>query len=418
LWNRVEAREHRKDSQLARSIEISLPLELTPEANLALVREYLEQEFVSEGMIADFCIRHTSPGNQQAYILLTLREANQSGFGPKVRQWNRKTNLLDWRSAWAEHANRHLARAGHTVRIDHRTLDAQHIELTPARRIGLGRAPVNAQTLPAHMEQRVTEQQRIAMENGGAILEDPTLAIRVLAQQRQTFSRDELMGFLRSRTGNAEQCDAAFKAVMESPELVAATCTQENQFRYTSRDLIEAEKSLMRRAAAMSNRGGHAGISGTDAPNTNDVLTYLISSGDFCVITSTGIADTSRLVSAARQTWIAAGFAVICATSSGSAARQLDATSEIKWRALSLLEPEWLHGDGTLTKNDVVVVDGAEMIDLKQLERLLAIADRARAKIVLVGDSQQLRAMGAASPLTAVVGLGRWATPAPAADKG
>src|SRR5450755_670260 len=43
LWNRVEASERRKDSQLARSIEISLPRELTQKANLALVREYLEQ---------------------------------------------------------------------------------------------------------------------------------------------------------------------------------------------------------------------------------------------------------------------------------------------------------------------------------------------------------------------------------------
>jgi ATP-dependent exoDNAse (exonuclease V) alpha subunit len=181
--------------------------------------------------------------------------------------------------------------------------------------------------------------------------------------------------------------------------------------------LIEAEKSLMRRAAAMANRLGHAGISGTDTPDGDDALAYLISSGDFCVITSTGIADTSRLVGAARQTWIAAGFRVICAASSVSAARQLDATSQIKWRALSMLEPEWLHGDDTLTKNDVVVVDGAEMIDLKQLERLLAIAERVRAKIALVGDSQQLRAMGATSPLTALIGLGRRAMPAPAADK-
>jgi ATP-dependent exoDNAse (exonuclease V) alpha subunit len=341
----------------------------------------------------------------------------QSGFGPKVRQWNRKTNLLDWRSAWAERANQHLARAGQTVRIDHRTLEAQHVELAPARRIGLGRGSQSAQPLAAHMEQRLAEQQRIAMENGATIVEDPAVAIRALAQHRRTFSREELIAFLRSRTGDAEQFDAALQTVMESPELVSATPLQENEVRFTSRDLIEAEKSLMRRAAAMANRLGHAGISGTDTPDGDDALAYLISSGDFCVITSTGIADTSRLVGAARQTWIAAGFRVICAASSVSAARQLDATSQIKWRALSMLEPEWLHGDDTLTKNDVVVVDGAEMIDLKQLERLLAIAERVRAKIALVGDSQQLRAMGATSPLTALIGLGRRAMPAPAADK-
>jgi ATP-dependent exoDNAse (exonuclease V) alpha subunit len=52
----------------------------------------------------------------------------------------------------------------------------------------------------------------------------------------------------------------------------------------------------------------------------------------------------------------------------------------------------------------VLIVDGAEMIDLKSLERLLAFADRGRAKIVLVGDAPQLQAMGPISPLQRLVG--------------
>jgi Ti-type conjugative transfer relaxase TraA len=411
LWNRVEAGERRKDSQLARSIEISLPSELTPDANLALVREYLQEEFVSKGMVADFCIRRINPENLQVYILLTLREATQSGFGPKARQWNRKTNLLDWRSAWAELANRHLARAGLTVRIDHRTLDAQQIELTPARRIGLGRGPSAARPLPAHMEQRVAEQQRIAMENGAAILEDPTVAIRALAQQWQTFSRDELIGFLRSRTGDAEQFDAALRAVTESPELVSVARTDE--IRFTSRDMIEAEKSLLRRAAAMANRNGHAGILTTDTHHGEDALVQLISSGDICVMASTGMSDRSRLVGTARRAWIAAGFRVICAAFSAKAGKQLEAAMGIQWQALSMLEAGWLHGEDALTKNDVVVVDGAEMIGLKQLEKLLAVAERVRAKLVLVGDLDQLQAMGGTSPLAALIDPNRRTMPAP-----
>jgi ATP-dependent exoDNAse (exonuclease V) alpha subunit len=407
LWNRVEAGERRKDSQLARSIEISLPLELTPEANLALVREYLEQEFVSKGMIADYSVRRLNSEHLQVYILLTLREATQSGFGPKVRQWNRKTNLLDWRSAWAEHTNRHLARAGLTVRIDHRTLEAQHIELTPARRIGLGRGPTTVQPLPAHMEQRLAEQQRIAMENGAAILEDPALAIRTLAQQQQTFSHEELIKFLRSRTGDAEQFDAVLRAVVESPELVSATPADENSHRFTSRDLIEAEKSLMRRATAMASRRGHGGISPTDRPQGDDALDPLVGSGDFCVVAASGTPSKSRLVSTARQTWIAAGSRVTCAAFSAKTAKELDAATGFQWQALSQVEAGWLHENDTLTKNDVVVVEGAEMIALKQLEKLLAIAERARAKLVLVGDLDQLRAMGAASPLTALMDLNR-----------
>jgi hypothetical protein len=50
-----------------------------------------------------------------------------------------------------------------------------------------------------------------------------------------------------------------------------------------------------------------------------------------------------------------------------------------------------------------LVVDGAEMIGLKQLERLLAVADKARAKMVLIADSLQLAAMGGAAPLQRIL---------------
>jgi ATP-dependent exoDNAse (exonuclease V) alpha subunit len=56
-----------------------------------------------------------------------------------------------------------------------------------------------------------------------------------------------------------------------------------------------------------------------------------------------------------------------------------------------------------LAKDDVVVVEGAEMIDVKSLEKLLAAAERARAKVVLVADSERLQAMGDMSPIQDLV---------------
>ncbi len=111
LWNRVEAGESRKDSQLARLIEIGLPRELGLDENVALLRDYIETEFVSQGMIADFSVRMAG-SNPHSHILLTLRRVTSAGFGPKERRWNGKTTLLQWRAAWAERANEHLARAG------------------------------------------------------------------------------------------------------------------------------------------------------------------------------------------------------------------------------------------------------------------------------------------------------------------
>lgn len=130
LWNAVEAAERRKDAQLAREVEVMLPRELSDTDNLALVRSYAQEQFVARGMIADIAVHNghvASDGGAQphAHIMLTMRELGPEGFGKKVREWNGTDQLESWRSAWADHANRALEKAGVEERIDHRSLAAQ-----------------------------------------------------------------------------------------------------------------------------------------------------------------------------------------------------------------------------------------------------------------------------------------------------
>lgn len=136
LWNRVEAGEKRKDAQLAREIEISLPRELSADQCIDLVRAYVRTEFVHRGMIADFAIHRprASDGGEQphAHVMLTLRPLEGDGFGKKERSWNSDELLGHWREAWADAANAALARAGQEARIDHRTLKEQGVTREPA----------------------------------------------------------------------------------------------------------------------------------------------------------------------------------------------------------------------------------------------------------------------------------------------
>jgi len=121
LWNSVEQSEHRKDAQVAREIEVGLPVELSKSEQLALLREYVQREFVDKGMVADIGIHRDNPVNPHAHILLTTRDLTPDGFGPKNRGWNTKQHLLDWRSGWTDVTNQHLMQAGLAVRIDHRS---------------------------------------------------------------------------------------------------------------------------------------------------------------------------------------------------------------------------------------------------------------------------------------------------------
>ena len=145
LWNAVEAAERRKDAQLAREVQISLPCELSREQNIELAREFAQEQFISRGMVAHVSI-HEKGNNPHAHIMLTTRECDASGFTLKNRDWNDKDLLLEWRKEWELVQNRHLERHYEQERVpeherqyvDCRSLEEQGIEREP--QIHMGRA--------------------------------------------------------------------------------------------------------------------------------------------------------------------------------------------------------------------------------------------------------------------------------------
>ena len=137
LWNEVEKSERRKDSQLAREIEVAFPNELSFESRIELVREYVKENFVDNGMIADIAIHDKLDGNPHSHIMLTTRYIDLDGFGKKEREWNKKEYLEKWRQSWAEHSNRYLEKEGYEDRIDHRSYKRQGIEKIPTIHVGV-----------------------------------------------------------------------------------------------------------------------------------------------------------------------------------------------------------------------------------------------------------------------------------------
>lgn len=128
LWNAVERIEKRKDAQLCREFEVSLPHELPEGERRRLLVEFVEAEFVSLGMVADVAIH--KPGNEgdrrneHAHVLLTMRGIVGDGFGNKNRDWNRwndADHIENWRSRWALRVNQALEAHGFSERIDHRS---------------------------------------------------------------------------------------------------------------------------------------------------------------------------------------------------------------------------------------------------------------------------------------------------------
>ena len=136
LWNAVEKAERRKNSQLAREIELAIPHELPQDAARETVLAFVRENFVSQGMIADVAFHHMDKTNPHAHIMLTTRAVGPAGFSGKVRDWNDRTHAETWRASWADHANRALANAGYQEEIDHRSYERQGLEKTPGIHLG------------------------------------------------------------------------------------------------------------------------------------------------------------------------------------------------------------------------------------------------------------------------------------------
>ncbi|HCB0377570.1 TPA: MobA/MobL family protein [Klebsiella pneumoniae] len=131
LFNTIEKCEKRKDAQLALEVNISLPTEMTDEQKKALAVDFCNENFVKKGMIADIAFHKLDSDNPHFHVMLTTRSLTPdgSGFGQKVREWNSKEQLQEWRKSWADTTNEHLQKAGIDARIDHRSLKDQKAEL-------------------------------------------------------------------------------------------------------------------------------------------------------------------------------------------------------------------------------------------------------------------------------------------------
>lgn len=111
LWNSVEQNEKQGNAQLSREIEFSLPRELPPEVRKQIVLEFIQEQFVDQGMVADVCFHNppkmnskkqtidvygnpTSDPSQYIYenphvhVMLTLRPLDEMG------KWEAKKTKL------------------------------------------------------------------------------------------------------------------------------------------------------------------------------------------------------------------------------------------------------------------------------------------------------------------------------------
>ena len=417
LWNEVEAGEKRKDAQLAREVEFSIPREMNEKQGVQLARDFVKKQFVDRGMVADLNVHWDKAKDgtpkPHAHVMMTMRDVGPEGFGKKNRDWNSTELLKDWREAWSAHVNERMAELGLEGRIDHRSYEAQGIGLEPQHKIGPAASRRPEQGLEA---ERIEDHTRIARENGERIIANPNVALDAITRQQATFTVRDLATFAFRHSDGKEQFDQVMGAVRASPELVALGKDGRDQERFTSRDMIAVENRLERAGDELADRAGHgvadrhrdAAIGAAKgrglvlSGEQRDAFDHVTGNAGLASVVGYAGSGKSAMLGVAREAWEREGYTVRGAALSGIAAENLEGGSGIQSRTIASLEHAWGQGREQLGPRDVLVVDEAGMIGSRQMERVLSQARDAGAKVVMVGDPEQLQAIEAGAAFRSV----------------
>ena len=492
FWNLVDANEKRKDSQPAREYLFALPIELTPEQNTFLAREFIQDQLSGHGMIVDWSI-HWDKGNPHVHALTTTRHLEAEGFGKKNTAWEKKPFLIELRHQFAEYANFHLLANGHDVRIDARSYADQGIELIPTIHEGKAAQQMRDKGVPSEI---MTKANAIKEQNLQLILSKPSVLIDKITKQQDSFtfdnvthemsryvsdkgklsyeagfladialtsldaanadsgvfenestpiSEDALDKFLTPQkiaelfkkieahdtvfsertliehlsvfTDNAEVFSRALVKIKASPDLIPLGAGDDGRDCYTTRSMFNVENTLVdltddlrqTRGVVIGKRLQRQGLKAYEkntqkalTSEQRDVLTHMLKPAAIrCVVgrAGTGKSFTLGAVASVYQT---AGFKVSGIALSGIATQGLRETG-IDSRTIASFVKGLSENTIQLNNQDVLIMDEAGMTDVHSMNAVLEAVKQTGAKIILVGDHDQLQPVAGGAAFRAIL---------------
>ncbi|MFJ1312113.1 Ti-type conjugative transfer relaxase TraA [Agrobacterium sp. P15N1-A] len=451
LWNAAEFAEKRKDARVAREFEIALPRELSPEGRLKAARAFAQDLANRYGAAVDFAIH--SPGehgdirNYHAHVLMTTRQVGRAGLGEKTRLEHKNARLLangmattdmqlqDIRQSWEGIAIRQLQSEGLDIRIDHRSHAQRGLELSPTGHMGVHASQMERRGMAV---ERGRLDDKAARRNAELIRQKPEQVLLLISNEKSVFDRRDIARTLhRYINDDAQTFQNAFAAVMASPALVELQAERidpetgdVSNARYSTREMIDLELAMARSAKRLHQAHSHlvdprhveraierqnrsirkssGGMVATSDPpaglsdEQRHAIKHVTGPEGIAAVVGFAGAGKSTMLAAARKAWEAQGYQVHGAALAGKAAEGLEESSGIPSRTLASWTYSWDHGRGMIGSSDVFVIDEAGMVGSRQLARFIGEAEERGAKIVLVGDHEQLQAIGAGAPFRAI----------------
>ena len=253
------------------------------------------------------------------------------------------------------------------------------------------------------------------------LIRSPDLVLDHVSQTKASFKRVDVLRALAQRIDDPMVLQKAADQAMTSPQLVRLADDGSAPV-FTTKDYQNAEQSLDRAAQVMSASGGFSvessyikqavksrnakmrrAFAGALSDEQHSALHHVLRGKQLTSVVGLAGAGKSTLLATARDAWARQGVTVHGAALAGKAAEELQNASGIASRTLASLELSWKNGNPPIAKGDVLVIDEAGMIGTRQLARVTTKMSEIGAKLVLVGDPDQLQPIEAGTPFRRVV---------------
>jgi Ti-type conjugative transfer relaxase TraA len=393
-------------------------------------------------MVADW-VFHDAPGNPHIHLMTTLRPLTEDGFGSKkiavtgpegrpLRNDAGKIVYELWagglddfnafRDGWFACQNQHLALAGLDLRVDGKSFEKQGIELTPTIHLGVGTKAIkrkaDGERVAVALERLELQEQR-RTENARRIRRNPEIVLDLITREKSVFDERDVAKILHRYIDDAGLFHRLIARILQSPETLRLDRERVDfvtgvraPAKYTTRELIELEAQMANRAIWLSKRSSHGVRNGVieatfarhDRLSNEQKTAIEHITGDARIAAVIGRAGAGKttMMKAAHEAWTAAGHRVVGAALAGKAAEGLEKEAGIVSRTLASWERRWSQGRGLVDDKTIFVLDEAGMVSSRQMALVVEAVTKAGAKLVLIGDPEQLQPIEAGAAFRAI----------------
>lgn len=234
------------------------------------------------------------------------------------------------------------------------------------------------------------------------------IAVNDLTEEKSTFGRPEVLQALAEAqpTGaHVDDLERLADATLSEREVVGLQDGPVpgglTERCFSTRDMLAVERELLERSEARRRLAPRVGIAharaldrataGRSLSADQERVVRALCRDRVGVAILRAPAGTGKtfVMDAAREAWQASRIDVVGCAVSARAALELQDQAGIPSITIARLRHDLAHGR-ELPRRGVLVVDEAGMVGTRDLHRLAQAADRAEAKLVLVGDDRQL----------------------------